>query len=53
MEVKWLVARQPVFYAEMWEVETGKLLYKFEGGANGVHSVAFSPDGKVIALGLQ
>ncbi len=35
----------------LWDVATGKRLHDFEGHVGGVHAVAFSPDGRLLATG--
>jgi WD40 repeat protein len=35
--------------ARLWDVATGKLLYELKGHRGGVTSVAFTPDGKLLA----
>jgi RNA polymerase sigma factor (sigma-70 family) len=37
----------------IWDVETGKILVEISADQNKVRSVAFSPDGKVLATGGQ
>src|SRR5207237_1100621 len=40
--------------AAVWDTETGKRLHVYEADFNdGPKSIAFSPDGKVIAIGLK
>ena len=33
---------------DLWDVQSGRLLFHFEGHASGVYSVAFTPDGKQL-----
>jgi WD40 repeat protein len=35
---------------QLWEVETGKALRQFKGPANGAGAMAFTPDGKILAV---
>lgn len=35
----------------LWDVETGKLLHSLKGHEIAVYTVAFSPDGRVLASG--
>ena len=37
--------------ATLWEVQSGRQIQSFEGHANAISSVAFSPDGKYILTG--
>ncbi len=36
---------------QVWDAKTEKLLQTIEGGTGGVRTIAFSPDGKVLAFG--
>ena len=36
---------------ELWNLETGKLIYALPGHADSVRALAFSPDGRVLASG--
>ena len=38
-------------YVQLWSVETGEELAKIEGGLSYITSVAFSPDGSLLASG--
>jgi WD40 repeat protein len=35
---------------EVWEIETGRRLFRIKGKARSVYAVAFSPDGKTLAM---
>lgn len=35
----------------LWEIRTGKLVGKFDGGFSGGDAIAFSPDGRTLAAG--
>ena len=37
----------------LWDAVTGAALQMFKGHSNGVWSVAFSPDGKVVVSGSE
>ena len=43
------VGRDPI--ARIWDAETGTAVATLRGHAAGVHSLAYSPDGKVLATG--
>jgi WD40 repeat protein len=42
-------ARMPDCAAKLWDVATGKLIHQLEAKAGRVDSVAFSPDGRILA----
>ena len=40
-----------VYFARLWEVESGKELRRLPFGNGGIRSVAYSPDGATVAIG--
>ncbi len=35
---------------ELWEIESGRRLFRIKGAARAIYAVAFSPDGKTLAM---
>jgi len=35
---------------ELWEIDSGRRLFRVKGSARSVYAVAFSPDGKALAM---
>jgi WD40 repeat protein len=40
-----------VYFARLWDAETGKELHRLPFGNGGIRCVAYSPDGKTVAVG--
>jgi WD40 repeat protein len=38
---------------QLWKVESGHLGYVFDGDAEGVNAIAFSPDGRYVLSGSK
>jgi WD40 repeat protein len=47
----WLVAAADSVKVTVWDLDAGNILTKFKAGHSGLNSLAFSPDGTILALG--
>ena len=48
-----LLARRPAASVRLWNTATGALQQTLKGHSDSVQSVAFSPDGQLLASGSQ